>query len=443
MKTVSSLILLVVFVFILVFSCELEKDDSPEPSSCRLTDCPLDFGSVIFGNARDMYFEMENRSDGTKSWELKLDCDDFNFIDVGPDTIIDTLFVTLASHARTQCYVRFEPQELGERSCELTIADCGVCSFSGIGIFEIEGFWSQEPSGVSVDLYDVWGCGEAVHACGDSGTVLVQETPLSNWEVLASHAFDDIPLRSVWYNCMGILWVAGGDWYAGGGKVLKFRENMWTTEDEDYMMTRYNVIWGHYTGEHYFLGLGMVSTGGYNGKYYDFYYWNLVEIDTGLSEITGVFGSLTGDRWVVLNQSWNNLYYGEGTTWENRTEPWMDQNLQDVWVHAQGQAFAVGTNGAIYYYDGASWNEESIAGLARTFYGVWGYGSSQSLVVFAVGEGALIYCRRDGNWEEHEAPSGVTEDLYSVSGRSYSDVHAVGANGTIIRYQVYDYGSPR
>jgi photosystem II stability/assembly factor-like uncharacterized protein len=85
--------------------------------------------------------------------------------------------------------------------------------------------------------------------------------------------------------------------------------------------------------------------------------------------------------------------------------------------------------GGVYHFDGTTWGYEAVPGNVR-LNDVYAVGPE----AYAVGEAGVIL-RRDsatGTWVEME--SGTRADLNAVTGFSLSNVWAVGADGTALRY---------
>ena len=117
------------------------------------------------------------------------------------------------------------------------------------------------------------------------------------------------------------------------------------------------------------------------------------------------------------------------------TEGWMIESLHGVWVHESGEAFAVGSNGAIYHYTGSVWEDQSIEFETVTFHDVWGFSPDD---VYAVGEHAAIYHYDGVSWWAVPTPPDVDATLYAVHGTDMGGGDVVllsaGENGTVIGF---------
>ncbi len=152
-------------------------------------------------------------------------------------------------------------------------------------------------------------------------------------------------------------------------------------------------------------------------------------------EISCIDGSTHSNVWAVLGEPSHSLYHFDGDTWELRTETWMTEGLQHIWVHEGGEAFAVGSHGASYHYTGSAWEDQSLDFERGALHGVWGFAPFD---VYAVGEGMALYHYDGEEWTVLPTPPGMTETLFAVSGLDMGDpaklIFAVGENGTVIGY---------
>jgi hypothetical protein len=296
------------------------------------------------------------------------------------------------------------------------------------------GEWETCFTGGGPDLYAVHGSpGGTVYAVGDSGIVLFTDAvsiPCA-WAYGSLSGIDTLSYRGVWLASGADAWVAGSDIGGtyGGSYIFGRRTLGWTVVDDIPTMEHYNSGWGSSAADVYFVGLGKVSD--HNGRHFDGATWSNVLVDFGMYEITGIWGSGPEDVWAVMNRSSQNLWHFNGTIWEDRSQAWMDENLQDVWVDQGGEVFVVGTHGAIYHFDGGTWEDHTVYGGTPTLYGVSGRSPSD---VHAVGAGAALYHYDGFTWRAYAAPAGITVDLYDVWVQSDGEAHAVGQRRTVLRH---------
>jgi hypothetical protein len=276
-------------------------------------------------------------------------------------------------------------------------------------------YWGECTSGAYPNLYGVHGRrNPSANSLNLAEVVIVgaEGTLLSGNE---NCEFSQVPvdvstaLRGAWVSDDGTgAWVTGGDWAEGGGVALKGAD----LQDSDALVI-YNDVWGSSTCDVYFVGVGVMSFG-HNVKHYTCTRWDSLEIDFGLSEITGVSGTASDDVWLVLGQSYANVWHYDGTAWEDRSEEWMDQPLYDVSAVQTGEVFAVGAAGTIYYFNGTAWEDHSRAELTQDLRGVWA--SETGTRAWAVGQDATVYRYTLGSWEADEVQEDVTVDLNDVWG---------------------------
>ncbi|OGO02825.1 MAG: hypothetical protein A2Y72_00235 [Chloroflexi bacterium RBG_13_53_26] len=147
-----------------------------------------------------------------------------------------------------------------------------------------------------------------------------------------------------------------------------------------------------------------------------------------VADLNDVWGSsattvyAVGDGGVILKT------INSGTLWTAMTSATTNA-LNGVWGTADNNIFAVGDGGTVMRYDGAAWSAMT-SGTTSNLNDVWG--SALDNVVYAVGDGGTILRYKDGGWSGMTSLTDV--QLNSVWRISGSDVYAVGAEGTIRRY---------
>lgn len=119
------------------------------------------------------------------------------------------------------------------------------------------------------------------------------------------------------------------------------------------------------------------------------------------------------------------------------------EQLNAVWGASAAEVYAVGGSGTILRYDGAAWASRS-APTTEHLWGVWGVGPAPAACTlshcavaearaYAVGEhGTILRLTGANAWTTDT--SGTSEALSGVWGASPRDVFAVGAAGTILRF---------
>jgi hypothetical protein len=101
--------------------------------------------------------------------------------------------------------------------------------------------------------------------------------------------------------------------------------------------------------------------------------------------------------------------------------------LLDIWGSGPNDIYAVGDGGVVLHSTGDGTWTKQMAPTLNTFVGVWGRSASD---VYAVGHGAtILQSSGDGTWSRRE--SGVGVDLYGVRGVG-SELFVAGAGSTIL-----------
>jgi hypothetical protein len=148
--------------------------------------------------------------------------------------------------------------------------------------------------------------------------------------------------------------------------------------------------------------------------------------NTGGTAWFGVWAAAPGDAFAVGSSGairrWN------GSTWSAMTAPGGLGNLNAVWGTSGSNVYAVGDNGVILHWDGAAWSTMT-SNFTKSFEAVWGSSASD---VWAVGQGGNVRHYDGVSWDSvASATSGV---LYGIAGSSSTDVYAVGNFGTIVHW---------
>ncbi len=135
----------------------------------------------------------------------------------------------------------------------------------------------------------------------------------------------------------------------------------------------------------------------------------------------------------------------DGASWTEKTGP-NSIDMSGIWGSSATDVWAVGARRAVrrllfftdYYYTvwhstngGGTWTDvlTSATDNARDLNAIWGYNSSN---IWAVGAGGTIMKYNGTSWSAQT--SGTTKDLYGIWGYDSSNIWAVGASGTIMKY---------
>ena len=378
-------------------------------------------------------------------------CDDFRFIDPITQQPAATLDFSDPSFPydqsptsgvySTELTIRFAPQTAGTKDCDINIVksgagayDCPTLSLHGIAT-EPSGQWMWFAPVTTYDLKDVYGDDSEVYACGDLGTVIRHTHGEMQFNTWMEEDFGEIPLDAIWVSETGVVTVGGGIQDGGYTYAQTFTNDdgstSWTEINWGWLLDMVSSIWGSSQCDQYWGGpaISMMMP--------SLYHWDCSdltsdELSPGYEKVTGIHGSGPEDVWAVLDFNLYNAYHYDGVGWALLREAWMDQALYDVWVAFDGQAWAVGANGAIYHWSGIAWDDQSISGETRTIYGIWGFSTGD---IYAVGADKLFY-HYAGTWEEIDVTGAPTETFYAVWGISVPNkyIYAVGTNGTTLRH---------
>jgi cysteine-rich repeat protein len=146
---------------------------------------------------------------------------------------------------------------------------------------------------------------------------------------------------------------------------------------------------------------------------------------SGTRALRGVWAASATAAWAVGDSAtirrWN------GTAWTAESAGSVTSDLFDVRGTSDTDVWAVGADGRILHRTGGTWSAVS-SGSSRTLHGVWAPMATQ---VFAGGFHGVIRLWDGAAWGT--STSGVTDDLYAVSGAS-GNGWTVGEGGTILRW---------
>lgn len=206
--------------------------------------------------------------------------------------------------------------------------------------------------------------------------------------VVESHA--DGAFFSTWNDGPDDVWIVGGGWERPS--ALHFDGTAWTTHDTG---LEHQLWWVHgFSGGPIFV----VGAGGTIGKY-DGETWTALDAGAPNTVFYGVWGPTPDDVWAVSGQ------------WHSNP----DAEVQ---------------SGIVARYDGAAWTQVTIPALeARAqpdgdLFKVWGASAD---AIFIVGAGGLALHYDGSEWRSED--TGVPDTLFTVAGRSATDVWAIGGLG--------------
>lgn len=163
------------------------------------------------------------------------------------------------------------------------------------------------------------------------------------------------------------------------------------------------------------------------------------EHDPGVSEqLWWVTGWDTGEVMVVGDRGAASVY--DGTNWSPVATGASDKRLYGVWGPSADNVWAVGgpspsvegsgeteEGGVLLQYDGAAWSEVALPALdvepdsGRSLFKVWGTSPDFAVIV---GSGGTALHWDGADWTAQD--TGVNSILFTVTGRSATDLWAVG-----------------
>jgi hypothetical protein len=447
---------LVLFVLLLlaalVFACETDVAEQGEDDGGTVY--AIDLGQVTVGTFEDTCITIgPTETEGSISGTIVIECSGFHFVDTASEQTFDTFSYDLTYPGDTILCVRFEPEEAVPALCTVELGSgLGDLEIGGTGVLADYDYRIFHP-GTSVDLYDVtiyenleyW---LTVIVKGDSGIAMyADEIPAyESWDYVCGGALEPpYAIRDIEHIYLD------GEYYkgvsVGGGGVsdgIVFRSSMCDPPQElekvEYFTSSFAFKSTDWISK-WVVGKGKDVPGGYNGIFMETPYTvdDSLVLHQPTSEISCIDGSNPSDIWAVLSQPSSNLYHYNGESWELRAESWMTESLYGIWVdEGSGEAFTVGTNGAIYHYTGSMWEDQSLDFEAGTLYAAWG---NSPVDVYAIGEGTALYHYNGGSWGVVPTPHGIDATLYGIHGYDAEPYafFVVGENGTVIGYAVGAY----
>lgn len=274
--------------------------------------------------------------------------------------------------------------------------------------------WMPMNSGVTADLYDVWGfSANDVYAVGANGAALHYDG--HTWSPLKPPSAQN--LNNVWGASPTDLYVVGDN-----ATILMYDgQGDWDTKRLKNNDVDLYGVWGH-DDQRYIVGWGSSGSDKDQVVQYNGYKWLYLYPGTQM-HMSDVWSGEKG----FIAPGWESRlleYTGYWYKWNLGG----NRQLYGIWGDSETSVFTVGEQGVSYRYDGNTWQRLQ-TGISSTLRAVGG-GSPDD--VYAVGEyGAIIHYDGDA-WTEMD--SGTTRNLYGVWGGTEGGVFAVGENGLILYY---------
>jgi hypothetical protein len=294
---------------------------------------------------------------------------------------------------------------------------------------EEEGPW-QRVAGFdrSADLNGIWGASaDDIWIVGElAGSALVHHYDGESWS--------EIPVPGV-HEGLDEVWGAEGAVYVTGhGGVMRRAGDAW----ERWPEVEAVALWGFGPDDVFAAGTRRVWRFDGDAWQEETAASHLAETDD--LELVGIWGSSPTSTWVVGGRvvcecgATTALYHSE-TAW-TLADLGTEMFIGAVWGAGPTEVFAVGgavftdEGSGIFRFDGQQWTEVG-NGESEHLSGVWGTSAAD---VFAVGLDGEIVHFDGGTWSRMR--SGVGKNLRDVWGPAGGEVvYAVGAKGTVLRYQ--------
>jgi len=285
--------------------------------------------------------------------------------------------------------------------------------------------WSFMGSGTTADLQGVTVFSStAAMAVGSSGTVLRWNG--TYWKPLTSGV--STTLRGVWCAAATDCFIVGF-----ANTIRRWDGTNFNTLTQPFNEDLY-AVWGTANNNVYLAGnMGLLMR-------WDGAQWNDTEINT-IAPHRGIWGSGPTDVYVVSGDDPSQpgvsgqIWHGSGSSgggagWAQQTNPTAN-DLNAVAGLGASNVFAVGVSGTLLQTTNSGVNWNSLAsGTTRTLVGVSGGGTN----LFLVGGGGTVISSTNSGANWATTAFGTESNLHAVWGTSSANVYAVGAGGTILKW---------
>ncbi|UJR86301.1 Hypothetical protein I5071_83850 [Sandaracinus amylolyticus] len=233
-------------------------------------------------------------------------------------------------------------------------------------------------------------------------------------------------LLSVWGTSARDVWTVGAD-PGDGPYVLRYDGDAWTRIATG---AQGDAWWVHG-----FESDGSVFVGGEGGMIlrWDGASFSRMETPSDTPTIFGIWGSGPDDVLAVggLGRAAGFVWHYDGSAWRaiDLPEALMGRSLFKVWGRARGDAWIVGTDGAVLHWDGEGLTMHD-AGTTRTLFTVHVGPDGSVAAVGGAGSGVLVVRDPEGVW--HDVAPELVPQLFGVF-LTRDDGRAVGINGSFVR----------
>lgn len=310
--------------------------------------------------------------------------------------------------------------------CTGTMTDCSFTLNADTTVTatlnKCQGFCPLPATGVSSDLYAVWGASSsAMYAVGAAGTIVKYDG--TAWSTMASGVTTNLRSISAPRDNTATILVAGDS-----GTLLQLGGSTWSkfgTAPPNFQITA--------VGANKYLSSLFIAGGG--GSYYvwdgkskwgvPFGYGNSKNL-TGISFMPGSdehFMSGAAGLLVRYVPGGIPIYPGQTTN--------TSANLNAVWAGTTA-IYMVGDGGTIVKRQAGS-GQDGVAmpsGTTANLRSVWGANDQN---IFVVGDGGTVLKGDGTTWTK--LPARTIRTLYGVAGADTSTIFAVGEAGTALRYK--------
>lgn len=187
--------------------------------------------------------------------------------------------------------------------------------------------------------------------------------------------------------------------------------------------------WGSAPDDVYFAGGSLGGTAPGLALHFDGNGWTDLNAPTA-NTLWWVFGKSVNDIFFV-GEMGTILHWG-GKSFVQQQSGATD-TLYGIWGAADDDLWAVGgtpdASSTAIHFDGTSWTPASLPQNGGAYFKVWGSAAND---VFVVGQYGKIYHFDGRAWTEQQSGAGKNVSLFTVAGRSSTDVYAVGGQGTAV-----------
>jgi hypothetical protein len=259
-------------------------------------------------------------------------------------------------------------------------------------------------------LISVWpNAADDVYAVGEAGTVLHFDG--RDWSPVDAGVSEE----------MGAIWGWGpSDVFAGGDAVaLRYDGDSWSAMEVPTPVD-FQAIWGFAHDDVWMSGDGGLAF------HWDGSAWEDRQT-AATTDLATLWGSGPSD--IYVGGDGGQVAHFDGEVW-TVVDVGLTTDVEQIWGTGPGDVYVVGKIGALSHWDGAAWTPLD-TGIALDFLGIGGTGPND---VFVVGEAGTIVHYDGTSFMSVASPTDARLEAVSF-GRGGTVGYAVGATGTILRYQ--------